>query len=114
MVHDIEGPDSKANNDISQSKARKRDFRVKDRDGVKHSTIDDEVTPAIMVETRDGDCYYMLGDFNHREDHGRNHRLPRALSGTARPAGGAEPDPPPIGAPCTHCLRHGDPMHAQK
>jgi hypothetical protein len=24
------------------------------------------------------------------------------------------PRPPPIGAPCTHCLRHGDPMHAQK
>eukprot|EP01047_Picozoa_sp_COSAG01_P030927 COSAG01_NODE_2173_length_8229_cov_287.185855_9_plen_199_part_00 len=22
--------------------------------------------------------------------------------------------PPPIGAPCTHCLRHGDPMHAQE
>eukprot|EP01047_Picozoa_sp_COSAG01_P027981 COSAG01_NODE_1865_length_9036_cov_6.511022_10_plen_52_part_00 len=20
----------------------------------------------------------------------------------------------PIDAPCTHCLRHGDPMHAQK
>lgn len=91
VVHDIEGPDSKANNDISQSKARKRDFRVKDRDGVRHSTIDDEVTPAIMVETRDGDCYYMLGDFNHRED-SRYHRVPRAPAGTARPAaGGAEP-----------------------
>jgi hypothetical protein len=22
--------------------------------------------------------------------------------------------PLPIDAPCTHCLRHGDPMHAQK
>jgi hypothetical protein len=24
------------------------------------------------------------------------------------------PPPPPIDAPCTHCLRHGDPMHAQE
>jgi hypothetical protein len=26
----------------------------------------------------------------------------------------AAPSPPPIDAPCTHCLRHGDPMRAQK
>jgi hypothetical protein len=25
-----------------------------------------------------------------------------------------ERPPPPIGAPCTHWLRHGDPMHAQE
>jgi hypothetical protein len=24
------------------------------------------------------------------------------------------PPPPPIDAPCTQCLRHGDPMHAQE
>jgi hypothetical protein len=24
------------------------------------------------------------------------------------------PPPPPTGAPCTHCLKHGDPMHAHK
>jgi hypothetical protein len=24
------------------------------------------------------------------------------------------PDPPPIGAPCTHCLRHGDPMQCSR
>eukprot|EP01043_Picozoa_sp_COSAG02_P041447 COSAG02_NODE_3437_length_6745_cov_3.078694_5_plen_202_part_00 len=65
VVHDIEGPNSKANNDITQSKGRKRDYRAVGEDGVKTSTIDDNVTPAIVIQTNDGDAYYMLGDFNH-------------------------------------------------
>lgn len=69
VVHDIEGPNSKANNDISQATGRKRDFRVTGDDGVRHSTLDDEVTPPIVVDTSDGDAYYMLGDFNHHHQH---------------------------------------------
>lgn len=65
VVHDIEGPNSKANNDITQSKKRKRDYRAVGEDGVKTSTIDDNVTPAVVIQTNDGDAYYMLGDFNH-------------------------------------------------
>jgi len=65
VVHDIEGPNSKANNDITQSKGRKRDYRAVGEDGVKTSTIDDNVTPAVVIQTNDGDAYYMLGDFNH-------------------------------------------------
>ena len=65
VVHDIEGPNSKANNDITQSKGRRRDFRDVGDDGVKTSKIDDNVTPAVVIQTNDGDAYYMLGDFNH-------------------------------------------------
>ena len=65
VVHDIEGPNSRANNDITQSKGRKRDFRDVGEDGVKTSKIDDNVTPAVVIQTNDGDAYYMLGDFNH-------------------------------------------------
>ena len=53
MVHDIEGPNSKANNDITQSKGRKRDYRSVAADGTKVSTIDDTVTPALVVQTND-------------------------------------------------------------
>jgi hypothetical protein len=35
-------------------------------------------------------------------------RVPR------RDRGWCDAPPPPIDAPCTHCLRHGDPMHAQE
>jgi hypothetical protein len=35
-------------------------------------------------------------------------RTPRASGSAARAAS------PPITAPCTHCLRHGDPLHAQE
>lgn len=77
VVHDIEGPNSKANNDITQSKGRKRDYRAVGEDGVKTSTIDDNVTPAVVIQTNDGDAYYMLGDFNHVSAH----RLSDYLSG---------------------------------
>jgi hypothetical protein len=36
-------------------------------------------------------------------------RRPAASAGRARP-----PPSPPIDAPCTRCLRHGDPIHARK
>eukprot|EP01047_Picozoa_sp_COSAG01_P001108 COSAG01_NODE_23_length_37704_cov_30.005877_48_plen_106_part_00 len=39
---------------------------------------------------------------------GRRRRPP------APPTATPPPTRPPIDAPCTHCLRHGDPMHAQK
>jgi hypothetical protein len=39
-------------------------------------------------------------------------RRPRPAWRPPPPA--AAPPPPPIDAPCTRCLRHGDPMHAQK
>jgi hypothetical protein len=31
-----------------------------------------------------------------------------------RSGSAAPPPPPPIDAPCTQCIRHGDPMHAQE
>ena len=68
VVHDIEGPNSKANNDITQSKGRKRDYRAVGADGVKTSTIDDNMLGS-RIQTNDGDAYYMLGDFNHVEQH---------------------------------------------
>eukprot|EP01046_Picozoa_sp_COSAG06_P048847 COSAG06_NODE_7386_length_2522_cov_1.635163_3_plen_141_part_00 len=83
VVHDIEGPNSKANNDITQSKGRKRDYRAVGEDGVKTSTIDDNVTPAVVIQTNDGDAYYMLGDFNHVR--ARTDWLPVCLA--VRPSG---------------------------
>jgi hypothetical protein len=46
-------------------------------------------------------------------------RAPRTAASSSRAPIGDDPSPPPpppppIGAPCPHCLRHGDPMHAQQ
>jgi hypothetical protein len=37
-----------------------------------------------------------------------------AVPSAGGPSVAPPPPPLPIGAPCTHCLRHGDPMHAQE
>jgi hypothetical protein len=39
---------------------------------------------------------------------------PGVLRPTPCSTPGAWPPPPPIDAPCTQCLRHGDPMHGQE
>jgi len=51
VVHDIAGPNSKQEGKSDSIRA------------------DDDKTPAVCVETHDGDVYYMLGDFNHHHQH---------------------------------------------
>jgi hypothetical protein len=44
-------------------------------------------------------------------------RLSPRMSSPATASSGLTPPPPlppPIGAPCTQCLRHGDPLHAKE